>query len=89
MYIRAEVIDMQAQVKVWGNSQGIRISKETLSEAGLSIDDVLDVKVMDGKIMLSKQHRHISLEERASLYGGSLKLDGEYDWGDPVGREIW
>ena len=29
------------------------------------------------------------LEERAAEYDGKLMLDGEYDWGDPVGREIW
>ncbi|MCR4908464.1 MAG: AbrB/MazE/SpoVT family DNA-binding domain-containing protein [Lachnospiraceae bacterium] len=46
---------MQTQVKTWGNSQGIRISKETMQEAGLSIDDVLDVKVVNGIIMLEKQ----------------------------------
>ena len=32
---------------------------------------------------------HKTLEERAAEYGGRLNLDGEYDWGEPVGREIW
>ena len=30
-----------------------------------------------------------TLEERVAEYGGKLDLDGEYDWGEPVGREIW
>lgn len=30
---------------------------------------------------------HKSLEERAVEFGGSLKLDGEYDWGESIGRE--
>ena len=28
-----------------------------------------------------------TLEERTEEYGGKLMLDGEYDWGEPVGRE--
>ena len=36
---------MQAQVKEWGNSQGIRLSKEVLKSAGIALDDFLDVTV--------------------------------------------
>lgn len=32
---------------------------------------------------------HKTLEERAAEYGGELGLDGEFDWGEPVGREVW
>jgi antitoxin MazE len=80
---------MQAQVKKWGNSQGIRISKEILQEANISLDEVLDVEVSDGRITLVKPFRHRTLEERAAEFGGKLSLDGEFDFGEPVGREIW
>ena len=80
---------MQAQVKSWGNSQGIRITKEVLQEAAISVDDVLDVKVSNGMILLVKPFRHRLLEERAAEYGGKLNLDGEFDWAEPIGREIW
>lgn len=80
---------MQAQVKTWGNSQGIRISKDILQEANVAIDDILDVKVSDGMIVLVKPFRHKTLEERAAEFDGKLNLDGEYDWGEPVGREVW
>ena len=69
---------MQAQVKEWGNSQGIRLSNE-----------FLDVEVSDGVITLARQFRHKTLEDRAAEYDGKLMLDGEYDWGEPVGREVW
>ena len=36
-----------------------------------------------------QEFRHKTLEERAMAYDGKLNLDGEYDWGVPVGREIW
>ena len=80
---------MQTQVKTWGNSQGIRIPKEILQEADVVIDEILDIKVSNGVIMLLKPFRHRTLEERAAQYGGRLNLDGEFDWGEPVGREIW
>lgn len=80
---------MQAQVKEWGNSQGVRLSKEILKSAGIDIDDVLDVTVSNGVIVLAKPFRHKTLEERAAEFNGNLGLDGEYDWGEPVGREVW
>lgn len=80
---------MQAQVKAWGNSQGIRISKDILREANISINDVLEVKVVNGQIWLTKPFRHKTLEERAAEFDGKLNLDGEFDWGEPSGREVW
>lgn len=80
---------MQAQVKEWGNSQGIRIPKELLQDAGIALNEVLNITASDGVITLTKTFRHKTLEERAAEYGGNLNLDGEYDWGDPLGREVW
>jgi len=80
---------MQAQVKAWGNSQGIRIPKEILQEAGIMLNEVLNISVSEGVIKLEKIQRHRTLEERAAEYDGQLNLDGEFDWGEPVGREVW
>lgn len=38
---------------------------------------------------LKKSLCHKTLEERAAEFDGKLRLNGEYDWGEPVGREIW
>ena len=80
---------MQAQVKAWGNSQGIRIPKDILKEANIFVNDVLNVNVSNGQILLTKPFRHKTLEERAADFGGKLDLDGEFDWGHPTGREVW
>ncbi len=80
---------MQTQVKAWGNSQGIRIPKEILQTAGISLEEILDISVTNGVITLVKAIKHKTLEERAAEYNGQLNLDGEYDWGTPVGREVW
>lgn len=80
---------MQTQVKAWGNSQGIRLPKEILQDAGIALNEILDVTVTNGVITLAKTFKHKTLEERAAEYGGDLKLDGELDWDEPVGREVW
>lgn len=53
------------------------------------MDEVLEVKVSKGRIVLEKTFRHKTLEERAMDFEGKLNLDGEYDWGEPVGNEEW
>jgi len=80
---------MQAQVKEWGNSQGIRLPKEILKSAGIALNEVLDVVVSEGSITLVKSFRHKTLEERAEEFDGKLNIDGECEWMEPVGREVW
>jgi len=80
---------MQVQVKEWGNGQGIRLSKGILKSAGITLNDILDITVSNGIITLSKPFRHKTLEERAAEFDGKLMIDGEYDWDEPVGKEVW
>ena len=80
---------MQVQLKPWGNSQGIRFSKEFLSEAGFSPYETLTAEINNGQIILSRVFRHRSLKERAAEYGGQLNLSDELDWNEPVGSEVW
>lgn len=80
---------MQVQIKEWGNSQGIRLPKGILKSAGFALNEVLDVTAANGVITLSKPFRHKTLEEMTAEFDGKLMLDGEYDWGEPVGREVW
>lgn len=46
---------MQAQVKAWGNSQGIRLSKELLEKAGIRLNDLLTIEAKEGTIILKKR----------------------------------
>lgn len=81
---------MTVQVKTWGNSHGIRLSKELLASAGIKNNDFLEVELMDGNIILKKTRKpHRTLEERAKEFGGRLGPYEEYDWRTPVGRERW
>lgn len=80
---------MQVQLKAWGNSTGIRLSKEVLNEAGFSENDVLNVEVTGGRIVLTGARKHLSLRERAERYGGNLNLGGELPREEAEGTEVW
>lgn len=80
---------MQVQLKPWGNSQGIRFSKEFLRMAGFADDETLNAEIVNGRIVLSRASCHKSLKERASAYDGRLNLSDELIWDEPVGGEVW
>lgn len=80
---------MQIQLKPWGNSQGIRFSREFLALAGIGPSDTLTAEIVDGKIILHKQFTHRTLAQRAEAYGGELHLSDELPSIAPVGNEVW
>ncbi|MBR4540310.1 MAG: AbrB/MazE/SpoVT family DNA-binding domain-containing protein [Clostridia bacterium] len=80
---------MEVQLKNWGNSQGIRFSKEFLRSAGFRPNDTLMAEIKEGKVILSRTFRHRTLRERSEAYGGELCLSDEMDWGEPCGSEVW
>ncbi len=45
-------------------------------------------KSLDGVIRLEKVVRHKTLEVRTAEFGGELGFDGEYNWGEHIGREV-
>lgn len=80
---------MEVQLKNWGNSQGIRFSKEFLKSAGFRPNDTLTAEIKDGKVILSRAFHHRTLRERAEDFGGELFISDELDWGEPCGSEVW
>ncbi len=90
---------MQAKIKKWGNSQGVIIPKEILKEAGIKLNDLLEIKALKGSITISVPHRRKSLEERMDDYCVRNNITDGFDWskvgdygeldlGEPEGREI-
>ena len=79
------------RIQKWGNSQGIRFSKEILKESGLKIGDSLECYIEKGKIVLKP-----TTGLRRSKYDLSQLLSDipkkfnnpEYDFGESVGREL-
>ncbi len=77
----------QVAIRSWGNSQGIRIPKDIMEQAGLNISDILEVTAEDGTIILKKAFRHRSFEERLAEYNGNISVN-DFDWGEPAGKEM-
>lgn len=80
---------MVARIKKWGNSQGVRFSKEILSRAGMELDDEIDIEVEYDRIIITKVKKNeIILRELFEEYKGNYKPK-EIDWGKPEGDEEW
>ena len=80
---------MQVTVKKWGNSAAVRIPAAVLQSARLSLDDTVNVRDEDGRIVIEPVHpRGYDL---ARLVAGITKtnLHEEADFGDAVGKEAW
>ena len=80
---------METGIKNWGNSKGIRIPKEFLTQLGITTETVLDIRIEGENIVISKIFRHKTLEERIIESGKPLKASEEIDMGEPKGSEVW
>ena len=77
----------QVSIKAWGNSQGIRIPKNVLEKLNINISDTLQIDVVNDTIVLKKIFKHKTFEERVKEYDGKISVC-DYDWGEPLGREL-
>lgn len=91
------VVIMSQVVKVskWGNSQGIRLSKETLKQIGINDSEnaQLDMDIQGESIILKKK-TNVTLEDLfkgfdLDAYYKHHKTPDKVDFGKPVGREIF
>ena len=79
---------MEAKLQKWGNSDGIRIPSTILKTLNLKTNDKVNVEQVDDKIVISKQKKHLTFEERVAKYNGENLVE-PYDWGKSLGKEIW
>jgi antitoxin MazE len=82
---------MVTKVQKWGNSQGLRLAKQVLEDACISVGDDVDVSTRDGVIVVAPVRRvrgRRNLKELVSRIPKNYRA-GEVDWGKPVGREAW
>ena len=76
-------------VKPWGNSQGIRISREMLNLLGIAVNEEVDLSVENNRLIISKAVQRKTLKEYAKPYGGKLGPYHEFDFGGGIGIERW
>ncbi|MEW6752964.1 MAG: AbrB/MazE/SpoVT family DNA-binding domain-containing protein [Candidatus Latescibacterota bacterium] len=82
---------MITKVQKWGNSQGIRLSKELLAEARIGVGDAVDVAAREGALIVTPVRRVRGGHDLRELVRRIPKgyQPEELDWGQPVGREVW
>ncbi|QGM93451.1 PbsX family transcriptional regulator [Methylocystis rosea] len=78
---------MRATIRKWGNSAAVRMSAAVMEEARLQIDQPVDVRVEEGRVVIEPLvAREFTLD---ALLAGVTRdnLHEEEDFGAPVGRE--
>ena len=82
---------MMTKIQKWGNSQGLRVSREMLEEVHAAIGDAVEVSVQKGGIFIQPIKR---LRGKCNLRQLIAQMPKNYkpgmeEWGKPVGQEIW
>ena len=91
------VFTTKTTIKKWGNSQGIRISKEVMTKMNLKEEDTIEINIYNGKMVIEKidKPKYSNLKERLEAFYkkpiDEIYIDGtqEVDIGTPQGEEIW
>ncbi|MDR1801575.1 MAG: AbrB/MazE/SpoVT family DNA-binding domain-containing protein [Lachnospiraceae bacterium] len=78
-----------ATVSKWGNAQGIRIPEAFCSQLGLSVGDKVALNIEKDRLIIVKADECYSLQARYKAWDKRGQSEPEYDWGEPVGKEIW
>ena len=83
---------MTTTIQKWGNSQAVRIPKLILESLFIQENDKVEITTDNDAIIIKKATRKRrakkSLDERFANYDASHACT-EYDWGAPVGNEVW
>jgi antitoxin MazE len=79
------------EIKRWGNSQGLRLSRELLAQLQVAVGDKVDVAVRDGTLVITPARRVRGGHDLRDLARRMPKghKPRELDWGPPAGREEW
>ena len=79
---------MVTKVQKWGNSQGLRLSKQLLDDAQISVGDEVNIAVRDGVIVVAPVKRprgKHNLQELTRRIPKDYHAE-ELDWGRPAGK---
>lgn len=82
---------MVTKIQKWGNSQGLRVSREVLEQVHAAVGDAVDVRVQKGAILIQPIKRlrgKYALRQLTAQMPKNYKPGAE-EWGKAVGREVW
>jgi antitoxin MazE len=80
---------MKARIQKWGNSLALRIPKALAIETGLDQDALVDVALVDGKLIVTPLVAHPMTLEQLLAGITEANLHREQDTGLAVGNEVW
>lgn len=97
MIQKEKTYTIQTNVRRWGNSQGIRLTKEIMSQMKLQENDSIGINIIDGKMTVEKinKPKYLNLAERLETFYKRpideiyVESTQEVDVGDPKGNEMW
>jgi antitoxin MazE len=82
---------MVTRVQKWGNSQGLRLSKELLATVRVGVGDEVEVTVREGTIVVRPIRRvrgALELEELVAAIPEGFERTSA-GWGPAAGGEVW
>ena len=79
-----------ATIGKWGNASAIRLPQPFCEQLGIGVGDAVQV-FLDGskRIVIEPPPERDTLEARMVGWSGGRFETREYDWGEPVGEEMW
>ena len=82
---------MVTKIQKWGNSQGLRISRDALAQVHAVVGDAVEVTVQKGTIFIQPLK---SLRGKYSLHQLVAQMPKDYEpageeWVKPMGKEVW
>jgi antitoxin MazE len=78
-----------ATISKWGNARGIRIPKAFCEQLDLHVGDKVEISVEEKRIVIINSDDRHTLTARMREWDGKRYETAEYDWGKPVGKELW
>ena len=79
---------MHVSVRKWGNSPSVRLPAAVMAAAGLRIDQRVDVRAEEGRIVIEPVADDFDLTAAlAAITAENLHDEAEY--GGPAGAEAW
>ena len=80
---------MKTRIQKWGNSLALRIPKSFAVETGLAQDAIVDISLVEGKLIVTPLPiPSITLEQLLAGVTDSNRHT-EYDTGEAIGNEGW
>lgn len=90
MYIHYHLISnkMTTKLQKWGNSLGVRLSKEVVKKAKLKDGKLVSVKTIGKSVIITPFKKEETLADFISKITPQNRHKETY-WGPAVGNEIW